>query len=84
MNMNSRPVGHAGGTYTPTRWVRGSLPPEIWGWHALEVVPQRALHGASYGSRSPGLCGFCRLCSLRGTEGHDSPGQSARGHRRTR
>lgn len=84
MTIRSRPVGHAEGTGTPTRWVRGSLPPGIWGRHAHEVVPQRALQGTHKGSGSPGIQGSCRVYSARGTEGHDGPGQSVRGHRRVR
>ena len=84
MDISTRLDRHAGGTSTPTRWVRVGSPTGIFVWCALYVVPHRALPGALANSRTAESRGSCGLCPVRGTEGHDGPRQVVRVHGRAR
>ena len=78
MNRNTHSERHVGGTRPPSTWERRCSLTRISGWHALQVVPQRAPWHMQDAFRSAESCGSRVALMDRGTKGHDGPQESVR------
>ena len=78
MNRNTHSERHVGGTRPPSTWERRCSLTRISGWHALQVVPQRAPWLMQEASRFAESRGSGAVLMDRGTKGHDCPQESVR------
>lgn len=84
MDMNGRWGWHAGGTRAPLLMERGGPPAGIRGRRGTGVVPLRAT-GSVFRDAEDLMRGPFHVSSTpSGTEWHDLPRKSTRGHRRAR
>ncbi len=84
MNIITQTVWHGGGTSAPPRRARIGVMSGICGWHAADVVPERAIGDPAGGEKSLFTRDIFSFWVANGTKWHDGPRESICGHRRMR
>ncbi len=84
MNIITHAVWHGGGTSAPPRRARIGVTPGFCGWHAADVVPERAIADLVGGEKSLFGRHIFPFRVANGTKWHDGPCESICDHRRMR